>query len=152
MRKLIVVVLGIILCHLSLLAQNDHAMLSGTVSDQANSRIPLAKIVVKSKATGLEYDAVSNAAGVYVLNSLPIGEYTASISVQGFEKVEFEPFMLQIGENRVLNATLAVAKVNTVIQVAAGDDLSHASSTVGGVIQGAQISELPMDGHAFERL
>jgi hypothetical protein len=152
MRKLIVVSLGIILCHLSLLAQNDHAMLSGTVSDQANSRIPLAKIVVKSKATELEYDAVSNSAGVYVLNSLPIGEYTASISSQGFEKVEFEPFMLQIGENRVLNATLAVAKVNTVIQVAAGDDLNHVSSTVGGVIQGAQISELPMDGHAFERL
>src|ERR1700758_4043967 len=59
MRKLIVAFIGIILCHLSLLAQNDHAMLSGTVSDQANSRIPAAKIVVKSEATGVEYDAVS---------------------------------------------------------------------------------------------
>ena len=152
MRKAIFVFLLIILRPLLLLAQNDHAMLSGTVSDQGNNRIPSAQIVAKSRATDLEYDALSNSAGVYVLTSLPIGEYTASVTAQGFEKLEFEPFRLQIGENRVLNVTLSVAKVSTVIQVAAGDDLNRASSTVGGVIQGTQISELPMDGRGFERL
>lgn len=152
MRKIILVTLLLIFCHLALLAQNDHAMLSGTVADQGNNRIPSARIVVRSEATGLEYDAVSNSAGVYVLNSLPIGEYTASVTAKGFETLEFKPFRLQVGENRVLNVTLAVAKVSTVVQVAAEDDLNHASSTVGGVIQGTQISELPMDGRGFERL
>jgi hypothetical protein len=152
MHKFILVALLFILCHSSVSAQNDHAMLSGTVSDQGNDRIPSAKIVAKSEATGLEYDALSNSAGVYVLTSLPIGDYTASVTAQGFEKLEFKSFSLQIGENRVLNVTLAVAKVSTVVRVAAGDDLNHASSTIGGVIQGTQISELPMDGRGFERL
>lgn len=152
MRKVIFVVLLSILSPMSALAQNDRAMLSGTVSDSGNNRVPSARIVVKAVATGLEYDAVSNSAGVYVINSLPVGEYTATITANGFQKVEFKPFRLQVGENRVLNIQLTVASVNTVVEVTAEDDLNRASASVGGVIGGTQISELPMDGRAFERL
>ncbi|MFC5861831.1 TonB-dependent receptor domain-containing protein [Acidicapsa dinghuensis] len=152
MRRVGLALLLLFLCHLPLVAQNDHAMLSGTVSDAKNHRIPAAEIEVKALATGLEYHAVSNSAGVYAVNALPIGDYTAVVIAPGFEKLEFEPFTLQVGENRVLNISMAVAKVNTVVQVAAEDDLNRASTTVGGVIGGTQISELPMDGRSFERL
>jgi len=152
MRRVIPVLFLLSLCQLSLVAQNDRAMLSGTVSDSQSNRVALAQIVVKSAATGLEYDAVSNSAGVYVINSLPLGEYTATAMARGFEKVEFEQFALRVGESRVLNVTLSVATVKTVVQVAADDDLNRASADVGGVIQGTQISELPMDGRSFERL
>lgn len=152
MRKVIFVALLFILCQLPLTAQNDHAMLSGTVSDQANNRISSAQIAVRSVATGLEYDATSNSAGLYAISSLPIGEYTASATAKGFEKIEFARFTLQVGESRILNVSFAVASVNTVVRVAAEDNLNQVSSTVGGVIQGSQITELPMDGRAFERL
>ena len=152
MRKATLIMLLFIACHLPLIAQNDRAMLSGTVSDSGNNRVTSARIVVKSVATGLEYNTASNSAGVYVVNSLPVGRYTAIVTAQGFEKLEFEPFTLQVGESRVLNISLAVAKVNTVVQVVAEDDLNRVTTSIGGVIQGAQISELPTDGHAFERL
>ena len=152
MRRVNLVLIVLLLCHLPVVAQNDHAMLSGTVTDAKSSLITAARIVVKSIATGVEYDAVSNSAGVYVLNSLPIGEYTATVTADGFEKLQFEPFRLQVGESRVLNVSLAVASVSTVVQVAAEDDLKRMSTDIGGTLQGAQISELPMDGRSFERL
>lgn len=73
MRRVILVLFLLSLCQLPLVAQSDRAMLSGTVSDSQNNRVALAQIVIKSAATGLEYDAVSNSAGVYVINSLPLG-------------------------------------------------------------------------------
>lgn len=152
MRRISLVLFVLLLGHLPLVAQNDHAMLSGSVTDSKNSRVTGAQITVKSLATGLEYGATSNSAGVYVVNSLPVGEYTATVTAPGFEKIQYNQFSLQVGENRVLNIKLAVATVNTVVQVAAEDDLNRTSSDIGGFLQGTQLNELPTDGHSFERL
>jgi hypothetical protein len=51
-----------------------------------------------------------------------------------------------------LNAKLSVSSVNTVLQVTANNDLKLTSAEVGGVVQGEQLNELPMDGRSFERL
>src|SRR5258706_2882005 len=152
MRNILVAILLIIGCGLPLRGQTDRATLSGTVSDNSDSLIATARITVRSVATGLEYDATTNSAGVYIVNSLPVGQYTATITANGFGKLEFEPFSLQVGERRVLNAKLSVSSVNTVLQVTANNDLKLTSAEVGGVVQGEQLNELPMDGRSFERL
>jgi Carboxypeptidase regulatory-like domain len=152
MRNIVVATLLMLGCALPLRGQTDRATLSGTVSDNSDSLISAARIKVRSIATGLEYDAVTNSAGVYIVNSLPVGQYTATIVANGFGKLAFEPFSLQVGERRVLNAKLSVSSVNTVLQVTANDDLKLTSAEVGGVVQGEQLNELPMDGRSFERL
>ena len=119
MRNIFVAILVILGCSLPLRGQTDRATLSGTVSDNSDSLIASARIKVRSVATGLEYDAATNSAGVYIVNSLPVGQYTATIVANGFGKLEFEPFSLQVGERRVLNAKLSVSSVNTVLQVTA---------------------------------
>jgi hypothetical protein len=149
MRRISLVLLSLILGHLPLVAQSDHAMLSGTVTDSKNGRIAAARVAVKSVATSLEYDAVSNSAGVYVLNALPIGEYTATVTAQGFEKLEFEPFALQVGESRMLNVSLAVAMVSTVVQVAAEDDLKRTSVDLDAVKDGKTYCVKKDDGSFF---
>jgi hypothetical protein len=151
MRNILVTILLALGCGLPLRGQTDRAMLSGTVTDQKDSLIAAARVKVRSVATGLEYDATTNSAGVYVVNSLPVGRYTTTIVANGFGELEFEPFSLQVGESRVLNAKLSVSSVNTVLQVI-DDDLKRTSTEVGGVVQGAQLNELPMDGRSFERL
>src|ERR1700733_6175067 len=148
MRNILVTILLILGCGLPLRGQTDRAMLSGTVTDQKDSLIATARVKVRSVATGLEYSAMTNSSGVYVVNSLPVGRYTAAIDAKGFGKLEFEPFSLQVGESRVLNAKLSVSSVNTVVQVT-DDDLKRTSTEVGGVVQGAQLKELPMDGRSF---
>jgi hypothetical protein len=62
-------------------------------------------------------------------------------------------FALQVGETRELNAALPVASASTVVQVSTEeDDLNRVSAEIGGVVQGAQLNELPMNGRSFERL
>jgi len=84
MRNILITILVLLGVGLPLQAQADRAMLSGTVTDQRDSLIPAARITVKSVATGLEYGAKTNPAGVYVVNSLPVGQYTAAIVADGF--------------------------------------------------------------------
>ena len=153
MRKIATVVLMFLVCIVPLAAQTDRAMLSGSVTDRQDGSIPAARIRVKSVSTGLEYKAITNTTGAYVVGLLPVGQYTAVISADGFQKLEFRPFSLQVGETRVLNAKLSLAAINTTVQVtSAEDDLDRTSVEVGGVVQGAQLNDLPMDGRSFERL
>jgi len=153
MRNSLIAFFVLLVWSLPVVAQTDRAMLSGTVSDRSGSLISAAQVVVKAAATGLEYDAVTNSAGAYVINYLPVGQYTETIIANGFQKLEFQQFSLQVGESRVLNATLSVAAVNTVVQIAAAeDDLKRTSTDIGGFVQGEQLNELPMDGRSFERL
>ncbi len=147
-----VAILALFVCILPLLAQTDRATLSGTVTDQKGSAIPGARTTVTSVATGLVYTAATNTAGFYVVGSLPVGRYTATIVANGFGQLEFESFSLQVGETRVLDATLHVAAVNTTVVTSAEDDLNRVSAEIGGVVQGTQLNELPMDGRSFERL
>lgn len=151
MSKIVAIVV-LFVCILPLTAQTDRATLSGTVTDQRGNAIPGARTIVRSVTTGLEYGAVTNTAGLFVVGSLPVGQYTATIVASGFERLEFQSFSLQVGETRVLNATLPVAAVNTTVVTSAEDDLNRVSAEIGGVVQGAQLNELPMDGRSFERL
>src|ERR1700678_2001824 len=150
MRRFLLI-LAIAICQL--LAQTDRATLTGSVTDPAENTIAAARITITSVATGSVYTAASNSAGVFVVGSLPVGQYTASIEAKGFQTLEFKPFTLRVGETRVLNAALSVATVGTTVQVtAAAEDLNRTSAEVGGFTQGAQLNELPMNGRSFERL
>ena len=123
MRNVLIFVLALFLGSASLVAQTDRATLSGTVTDRKQSLIPRAKVIVKSIATGLEYNATTNSAGIYIVPSLPVGQYTASISADGFQKIEFKPFTL--GHDR--DAVIA--------QIAGEQDVIAGASTGGGQIQ-----------------
>jgi hypothetical protein len=137
----------------TLTAQTDRSTMTGTVTDQSNAVVPAATVTVKSVATGIERTATTNGVGAYSFSSLPVGQYTASIAAAGFQTLKFAPFNLEVGETRTVNATIAVGSVGASIQVTeATADLNQSSAEIGGVIQGAQIQELPMNGRSFVRL
>jgi hypothetical protein len=153
MRNLVLTVLSFFVFLSPALAQTDRATLTGTVTDPRGAVVRGASVTAKAVASGLTYTVLTNSAGVYVISSLPVGDYTETIINPGFQTVEFRKFALQIGETRELNTALTMASVDTVVKVSTEeDDLNRVSSEVGGVIQGAQLNELPMNGRSFERL
>src|SRR5215471_18058773 len=117
MRNLILVV--VFLFGLGAAAQTDRATLTGIVSDQSRGVIPNATITLVATATGLRHAAAANGAGAYTMSSLPVGQYTASIKADGFDTVQVEPFTLNVGETRTLNATLHVSSVSSQVTVVA---------------------------------
>src|SRR5262245_18728863 len=137
---------------LPLCAQTDRATLTGTVTDQSHAVISDAKVVLTAGATGAEHVAITNGAGAYTLSALQVGRYTATISAQGFAMQRVEAFTLEVGQTRTLNAVLAGGTVSTSVEVNAGADLNQTSSEVGGIIQGEQTKELPVNGRYWASL
>jgi len=134
-------------------AQMDRAVLTGTVIDASKSLVPGAKVTVHAVATGIDYAATSNSAGVYTFTGLPVGHYMASVSAVGFETLQIQPFVLEVGATRTLNPTLQVGTVSSNVTVeAATPDLNLANAEVGGVITGTQTEELPVNGRYWASL
>jgi hypothetical protein len=145
--------IALLLAALPLAAQMDRAVLTGTIMDPSKSLIPGAKVVAHAIATGIDYSATSNSAGVYTLTGVPVGQYKASVSATGFETLEIEAFSLEVGETRTLNPTLRVGSVSSNVTVeAAAPDLNLANAEVGGVITGVQTEELPVNGRYWASL
>jgi hypothetical protein len=136
-----------------LAAQTDRATLTGVVTDPSRSVVPGARVSLQAAATGIEYVALTNSAGVYTFSGLLVGQYTASIAVAGFEPLQIQNFTLEVGETRTLNVALRVGSVSSSVTVVdASPDLNLTSSEVGGVITGKQTEALPVNGRYWASL
>jgi hypothetical protein len=134
-------------------AQTDLATVTGTVLDQSQSVIPAAKVTVRAIAIGSEHTTFTNTAGAYTLSALPVGQYTASLTAPDFTTVNIEPFNLEVGQTRTLNATLLVGTVESKVSVDAGAaDLNQASAEIGAVIRPGQIRDIPLNGRNWAAL
>src|SRR5215471_3125682 len=133
---------------LPLIAQTDRGTITGTVTDPSGRRLVSANVVLRSAATGLERVVKTNDAGVYTLTSLSTGIYQISIEATGFSRFRFDDVTLDVGQTRTLDATLAVAGSTTQIEVADAG-LSKSSVEIGGVVQGKQAQDLPLNGRSY---
>src|SRR5262249_14696670 len=130
MRRIILLLFIIV----PLFAQIDRATLTGVVQDQSHSVVPNAKVTLSAEATGLTYTVLSNNAGVYTFAGLPVGRYTVSIAAPGFETLQIQPFSLEVGETRTMNASLRIGSVSSNVTVMeATPDLELTTAEVGGV-------------------
>src|SRR5207244_2614744 len=66
------------------LAQSVLGNISGTVTDAQNAVIPGAKVVIKNNDTNLTISGVAKSDGLYQFTNLPIGNYTVTVSQNGF--------------------------------------------------------------------
>ena len=152
MRRLILLI-TLFLTVFPLIAQMDRATLTGVVLDPSGGVVPTAKVSLHAVATGIDYAAGANSAGVYTFTGLPVGQYTASVAAAGLDTLQVQPFVLEVGETRTLNPTLRVGTVSAnVTVVEATPDLNMASAEVVGVINGSQTEELPVNGRYWASL
>jgi hypothetical protein len=131
---------------LPVVALTDRAIITGTVTGASGSPVPNAHVQTSAPSTGLMREAVTTQAGVYSLAALPVGSYTVTITAPGFEKLEIAPFELQVGQTKTLDARLGVSGVQTQVEVSDNAPLAETSASVGGVIAGNQVQNLPVNG------
>jgi hypothetical protein len=67
-------------------AQSTTGRISGTVSDTQGGVLPGVTVTVLQEGTGLTRSATTDADGAYVFVSLPVGTYTVSAELGGFQK------------------------------------------------------------------
>lgn len=132
--------------------QTETARLEGTVTDPSGAPVAGAAVTVTSVDTGRVSTAPTNNQGFYVVNALPPGHYQMDVAKDGFQKASRE-FELQISQIAVVDFQLTIGAVSQTVNVEGGSPvLDAADSSLSTVIEGQQITELPLNGRNFTQL
>src|ERR1700736_4796028 len=97
------VLTGVILSALSLFAQGTSSRVIGTVTDTSGAPVPNAAVKLINEGTQGPLSAVTSDAGVYVFDSVQVGNYTVEVDAPGFKKFAFRNNPLTIGQPMTLN-------------------------------------------------
>ncbi|MGH9657592.1 MAG: carboxypeptidase regulatory-like domain-containing protein, partial [Bryobacteraceae bacterium] len=133
----------------SAVAQSTDAALSGTITDPSAAPVPGVKVVAAHIETGVSTTVATNEAGVFVFAALPPGGYRISAEHSGFRKAVVNGVELEIGARLTLNLSLELGAVAESVEVSAeAGEISYSTATVGTVVTGRKILELPLAGRS----
>ncbi len=129
------------------LAQVDRAVLEGTVTDQSGAAISGANVKVLAVDTGITQEQTTNSKGYYRLPGLAVGRYSVTVTNSGFKSKVIEDVIVQVGQTRTLDTTLAVGAPTERVEVqASAAPENRTSAEASTVINSEQIASLPNNG------
>ncbi len=136
-----------------LCAQSDTARIVGTVTDATGALIPGATVTATNTQTNIRTEVTSQDDGSFVITSLRIGTYTLEVTKQGFRKWVKPDIALDVNQVARIDAQLDVGSITEVVKVSGGAPLVETETTsLGTVITGAKIIDLPLNGRNFTQL
>ena len=100
-------------------AQVPTATISGRVMDPQQAATIGATVTVRNEATGVTWTATTGPDGRFALPMLPPGVYTAQVQMTGFSTWRTEGIVLQVGQDRQLDAQLVVGGVQETVTITA---------------------------------
>ncbi len=127
-------------------AQSTDAALTGSVTDPTGAAIPGAQVTAQNVQTGVVHRTVTNQAGVYLFAALPPGLYRVSAEATGFSKFTYSDVRLEVGARVNLDLPLQVGTLTSAVEVKAELEtaLGYASASVGGIVTGQKVLDLPL--------
>jgi hypothetical protein len=136
-------------CH----AQQTTATLLGAVVDSSGAAVVGVKVTASSLATNIQRETITDQAGNYTLPSLPAGDYRVTATHEGFQVQRIDKVTLQVEQSARLDFTLKIGNVTETIEVnASAVVLQTENASVGTVIDGGKIVDLPLNGRNFIQL
>ncbi len=129
------------------------AALNGTVRDPSGAVVPDATITLTNTGTGFKQATKSNSTGNYTLVNISPGNYTATVSKEGFSTEKSSDFALAVNQTATINFDLRVGATASTIQVSAGGiEIETSTAELGTVIGTSEVSSLPLNGRNFTEL
>ncbi len=130
------------------------AAVSGTVRDASGSVIAGARVVLVETARNLERTTDTNDSGLFLFPTVPSGSFDVRVTKSGFKGGTLRGVAVEVGQRAVLDVTLELGEVSTVVDVSAGGitKLETESNTIGTVVDSARVEELPLNGRNFLQL
>ena len=134
-------------------AQTFRGTILGTVIDQSGAAIPGAQVVVKNQGTGTTRTTSSGDAGTYQVPELPVGQYSVTVTKEGFESVTLGDVEVRVAGERRVDVTLKPGRVESRVEVRAEVPMvTTTEDTLGGTIQARQVDNLPVNGRDYTKL
>ncbi len=124
----------------------------GVVSDRSEALVPNATVTAVQNGTNFTRTVASSTTGSFTLPLLPVGTYTLSAEAQGFEKSSTQ-VKLDVDQRQEVNFILNVGGVATAVDVSAmAPAINTTNGEIGGVIEGRQVANLPLNGRDITNL
>lgn len=135
-------------------SQTDAARMTGTVTDASGAVIPAASVMVKNEKTGLSRKVTTDDHGVYLAPQLQPSTYSLTAAAPGMATAEFQGISLLVGQERLLNVTLAPSSMTTEVNVSGGElvTVDVSSARIGANVSTREVAELPMNGRQVSQL
>ena len=121
--------------------------LIGTVTDSNGGVLPGATVTAVNVGTQTKLAGVTNEAGVYQFNAVPLGSYEITITLQGFQT--FKATNIVVGGNQVVrqDAVLSVGDLNETITVEASNTTIQTDrAAVSQTVEARAVTDLPSSG------
>jgi len=137
----------------SAVAQTDTATITGIITDPSGAVVPGAALEVSNAATGFKSTAQTNDTGAYTVAALPVGVYTVTVSLTGFQSVERRNLALHAGQRARLDFEMKVGTLADVVNVVSQTPLLQSeTSNLNQVVENTTITQMPLNGRNYQQL
>src|SRR5256712_4179587 len=128
-------------------AQLPTGTILGVVKDSSGAVIPGVSVTITNIDTSLTRTGASTEDGSYRFPALPVGHYRLEVTKEGFSSLTRTGITLEVGQEATIELILEVGSPGQTVTVAAEAPLVQTSnSTLGGVVDERQVSDLPLNG------
>jgi hypothetical protein len=149
-RHVAAVSLGMLLFCLPVFAQLNYGRVFGGVTDQSGGVIAGATVTIIDVDRGLPRPLVTDSAGEYNAPSLLAGKYTIRVEAKGFQTVERQNVVLEVGENVRVDVTMQPGEQTQTVTVTESIPiLNTADAQLSGSVESKQLDDLPITGHQY---
>lgn len=135
-------------------SQQLTAQLNGRVSDSQGASVPSAKVTVSDSSRGFSVTVITDANGDYVVPLLqPADHYQITVDRGGFQQTVRKDVSLQVAQTAKIDFVLQVGEVTQSVTVTGAPPLLDTqTSSIGQVITGQTVRDLPLNGRSSFRL
>ena len=135
-------------------AQSTQGAVSVTVRDPSGAVIPDAKLELRDLATNEVRTATTLEGGAYRFVELNNGNYSLSVSKEGFANQVVSPITVQVARVTDVAVTLTIGATTETVEVSGegATVLEMSSNMVGTTIDMKQIEDLPLGGRDLTEL
>ncbi len=127
--------------------------IAGSVTDQNGAVVPEATITATHVETGSIRTLTTSADGNYSIVNLAIGTYRLTVTKTGFKETSVSNVVVNVANVTRQDVSLQTGAVSEVVNITADNiQIETQSGTVGEIVSGEQVRELPLNGRSFTQL
>ncbi|MGA2634003.1 MAG: TonB-dependent receptor [Terracidiphilus sp.] len=146
------VVVAVLVCTLSGLAQQTLGSVNGTVLDPSGAAVGGASVIVSNASINVTESTTTQKSGFFQIFNLPVGDYVVKVSRDGFESEELKGIEVLEARATTVNATLKVGSATSSVIVTGTPLLNATDATNGYTMDAAQIELTPLATGSFTQL
>jgi hypothetical protein len=136
------------------IAQQQTASLTGQITDSSGAVVPGARVTVGDQQRGSKSVVTTDERGNYTFPELPPGDhYQITVDKQGFKQTVQREVSLQVAQSAKIDLRLDIGNVSESVTVSSSPpQLDTQTSSLGQVITGQTVENLPLNGRSTFRL